>query len=158
MIWGHHTKWAKYVKIVERCINETYHDTIEITPYEAQWGLKPKRAWESYVDRELMREDMKNYHSELYQKIKGKGEWRARKKNEESNKLKFNVGDLILIKTNPISDVLNKVTAKFCELYEGPYKVTSIKREATYEVSEINKPEAVRGVFNVRQLKSYHQG
>ena len=118
---GYHTKWAKYIKLVEKCINETYHDMIEMTPYQAQWGLKPKRVWESYVDRELVREDRKNYHGKIYQKIKRKGERRAQKQNEEKNKLKFNVGDLILIKTNPISDTVNKVTAKFCELYEGPY-------------------------------------
>ena len=90
---GHHTKWVKYVKIIEKCINETYYDTIEMTPYQAQWGTKSKRVWESYVDHELMKEEMKNRHNELYQKIKRKGEQRAWKKNEESNKLKFKVGD-----------------------------------------------------------------
>ena len=138
--------------------NETYYDTIEMTPYQAQWGTKPKRVWESYVDHELMKEEMKNRHNELYQKMKRKGEQRAQKKNEESNKLKFKVGDLILVKTNPISDAVHKVTVKFCELYQGPYKVTSIKGGATYEVSEINKPETVWGIFNVRQLKQYHHG
>ena len=33
--------------------------------------------------------------------------------------------------------------------YEGPYKVKSIKGGATYEVPEVNNPEAVRDIFNV---------
>ena len=55
LVRGYHTKWAKYIKLVEKCISETYHDRIEMTPYQAQWGLKPKKAWESYVDRELVK-------------------------------------------------------------------------------------------------------
>lgn len=57
---------------------------------------------------------------------------RARKQNEGGDKLKFKEGDLVLIRTNPISDALNKITAKFCELYDGPYVVTNSKGEATY--------------------------
>ena len=62
-------------------------------------------------------------------------------------------GDLVLIKTNPISDALNRVTAKFCELFEGPYVVKGIKGDATYEMADVDKPGSIRGIFNVRQLK-----
>ena len=65
---------------------------------------------------------------------------------------------MVLIRTNPLSDALNKITAKFCELYDGPYVVTNSKGEATYEVADVDKPGTVRGIFNVRQLKPYHQG
>ena len=27
-----HTKWSRYVNIIESCINEVYHETIEVTP------------------------------------------------------------------------------------------------------------------------------
>lgn len=35
-----HSEWAQYTQLIEACINETYHDTIEITPYEGQFGKK----------------------------------------------------------------------------------------------------------------------
>ena len=57
LVGGHHTKWAKYIRLVEKTINETYHDTIEMTPHQAQWGQRPRRVWEKYIDRELMKEE-----------------------------------------------------------------------------------------------------
>lgn len=33
-----HTKWATYVPIIEACLNETYQETIEMTPHEAHLG------------------------------------------------------------------------------------------------------------------------
>ena len=57
------------------------------------------------------------------------------------------------IRTNPISDLSNKITAKFCELYEGPYKVKDFKGGATYVIAEVDDPESVRGIFNVSQMK-----
>ena len=97
------TKWAKYIRLVEKSINETYHDTIEMTPHQAHWGRKPKRVWEMYVDKELMKDERKVNPDELYQILKRKGEKRARKHNEGKMQLKFNIGDLVLIRTNPIS-------------------------------------------------------
>ena len=157
MVNGHQTRWAKYLKVVEKCINETNHETIEMTPFQAQWGHKPRRIWEKYVDRELMREEMKECREAIYRKLKKKGERQAKKNNENSNRVKFEVGDLVLIKTNPISDAMNKVTAKLCKLFEGPFIIKSIKGDATYELVDINKPGVIRGIFNTRQLKKYHQ-
>lgn len=157
MVNGHQTKWAKYIKLIEKCINETHHDTIEMTPFQAQWGRRPRRAWEVYVDRELMKEDVKDCREVIYRRLKRKGERRAKKNNEGVDKVKFKEGDLVLIKTHPISDALNRVTAKFCELFEGPYVVKGIKGNATYEMAEVDKPGSIRGIFNVRQLKPYHR-
>ena len=44
-----HTKWATSIKIIKACLNETYQETIRMTPYEAQFGKKPTRDWEKYV-------------------------------------------------------------------------------------------------------------
>ena len=70
--------------------------------------------------------------------------------------MKFNIGDLVLIRTNPISDLANKITAKFSELFEGPYQVKELKGSATYVVAEVNNLESVHGIFNVRQMKPYY--
>ena len=44
-----HTKWSKFINTIECCINEVYHDTIEVTPYEAHHGRKPNRVWENFL-------------------------------------------------------------------------------------------------------------
>ena len=152
LVGGHHAKWAKYIRLVEECINGTYHHTIEITPHQAQWSQKPKRVWERFIDKELMKTEGGVNQREIYRRIKEKGEKRAKKHNEEVQ-LKFNIGDKVLVKTNLLSDLSNKITAKFCELYGGPYVVKELKRGATYVLANPNNTESIRGVFNTRQLK-----
>ena len=48
-----HTKWSRFVTTIESCINKTFYETIEITPYEAHMGRKPTRIWENYIDKEI---------------------------------------------------------------------------------------------------------
>lgn len=40
-----HSGWANKLPVIEKCINATHHNTIEMTPYEAQFGKKPTRSW-----------------------------------------------------------------------------------------------------------------
>ena len=93
---------------------------------------------------------------EIYRRIKEKGEKRAKKHNEEVQLVKFNIGDKVLVKTNPLSDLSNKITATFCELYEGPYVVKELKGGATYVLANVNNTESIRGIFNTRQLKPFY--
>ena len=71
---------------------------------------------------------------------------------------RLSIGDLVLIRTNPISDLTDKITAKFCELYESPYKIKDVKGGATYVVAEVDNLDSVRGIFNISQMKPYYYG
>ncbi|XP_033221135.1 uncharacterized protein LOC117175536 [Belonocnema kinseyi] len=35
--------WYRQLENIETVIDESHHDTTEITPYEAMWGRKPRR-------------------------------------------------------------------------------------------------------------------
>lgn len=52
-------------------MNKTYHDMIKITPYEAQYGTKPIRVWERYVDNELFNLKIVNTEN-IYIRIRAK--------------------------------------------------------------------------------------
>ncbi|GLV37549.1 hypothetical protein CBL_20361 [Carabus blaptoides fortunei] len=39
--------------------------------------------------------------------------------------VRFRVGDWVLLKTNPVANPLQKITPKFCLLYEGPYEISA---------------------------------
>ena len=43
-----HDSWYNWIEEIETILNESYHDTIEITPYEALLGKKPTRLGEIY--------------------------------------------------------------------------------------------------------------
>ena len=52
-------------------------------------------------------------------------------------------------------DVTQNIIAKFCALYEGPYRVMKEIGGATYLLQEDGN-KVVWGIFNTRQLKPYH--
>lgn len=151
-----HTKWATQVKIIQMCLNETYQSTIECTPYEAQYGRKPKRSWEKYLDNVIVDQEPVCL-DKLQLRIKEKGERQAKRCNNSTGITEFKVGDQVLIRAQQVSDSAQNIIAKFCQLYEGPYTVTRRIGQATYELRD-PKQDKIRGVFNTRLLKQYHPG
>lgn len=149
-----HSKWAKYVRLVEECINQTYHETIQTTPYEAQWQQKPIRAWTKYVDLPMFNQNTTD-PKRIYLRIKEKGQKRADRINRSNKLVSYDVGDMVLLKTNPSSDLSSKIIQKFCALYEGPYRIHRKVGNATYEIEDGNNTHVKRGIFNVRQLKPF---
>lgn len=152
-----HTKWAKYLKTVECCINETYHDTIDTTPYEAQFARKPIRDWTRFLDMTVLKEAEIVDAQKIHLKIKQKRERHAHKVNTKNKIVQLQLGDKVLIKAYRGSDALNKIVAKFCEMFEGPYVITAKLSPSTYELSHEDLSKGIRGNFNIRQLKRYHK-
>jgi hypothetical protein len=151
-----HTKWAQYLKVIEVCLNETVHETIQTTPYAAQFGKPPKREWKQYVDLDIVKEEPIAKHQDIFLRIKTKREKEARKLNQKNKITKFELGDLVLVKAYQMSDALNKIVSKFCELYEGPYRIKKILSASTYVLEYTDQPNKIRGTFNVRQMKQYY--
>lgn len=52
----------------------------------------------------------------IFQRIKEKGEKNVKKINERNKTTKFNLDELVLVKTYHISDASNRTTSKFCNL------------------------------------------
>ena len=150
-----HTKWSRFITTIEICINETYHDTIELTPYEAQFGRRPTRIWEKYINQEVSGDSIPDDH-QIFVKMKMKREKHANKMNEANKTTKFKIGDLVLIRTYCQSDAVQRKIDKICELYSGPYKVKQVLGKATYILVECSDEQKVRGKFNIRQLKRYY--
>ena len=150
-----HTKWSQYVRTIEACINEVYHETIEITPHEAHLGKRPTRAWGKCLDKEVI--DIKgSFNSNIFVKIKEKREKHAKRSNESKKITKFATGDKVLIRTYYQSDGTLKKIDKFFELFSGPYKVNRILGDATYELVDCDNNNKVRGKFNIWQIKKYY--
>jgi hypothetical protein len=94
---------------------------------------------------------------EIYLKIKQKRERHADKINKTGERTQFQIGEKVLIKACRVSDALNKVVAKFCDVFEGPYIITARPSKATYELAYLDSKKGLRGKFNIRQLKRYHE-
>lgn len=60
--------------LIETCLNQTYHDTIEVTPYILQFRKKPEHIWKKYIDKEVLEKG--TTVNEIYIKKKKRNEER----------------------------------------------------------------------------------
>ena len=132
--------------------NETYQDTIKVTPYEAQFGTKPGRHWEKYLDPIVINNESVDIEK-LQLRIKERGERQAARINKLSKITAFEVGDQVLIRTHKLSDATQNIIGKFCALYEGPYTITRKVGSDTYQIQDDVNSSSIRGIFNTRQKK-----
>lgn len=150
-----HTNWSRQLKTIEALINESFHETIGMTPYQAHYGRVPIRSWTRYLDKDIFKLGEEDQSEKIYLRIKEKRQKEADKINQRVKLTEFDVGDKVLIKTNPISDAARNIVAKFCSLFAGPFVVHRKLGKATYELAGLTgKP---RGTFNVRQMKKYYE-
>ena len=115
-----------------------------ITPHEAHLGKRPTRAWEKWLDKEII--DIKGSSNiNLFVKIKEKREKYAKRINDNKKITKFAIGDKV-----HQSDAAMKKIDKVFELYAGPYKINRVFGDATYELVDCDNSNRIRGKFNVR--------
>lgn len=151
-----HTKWAEYLPQVEYCLNYSINSVTEQAPYTLMFGKK----CEGILDK-LLSFPAKQYdHDKIViltrERVKNKLQKRKTNFNKKIKAMSFEVGNKVLVRTHYLSDKLGKKIKKYFQLYEGPYVVTKIKCENAYEVEDPITGK-IRGVYNVRQLKKFHE-
>lgn len=131
-------KWYKHVASVQRVLNSSYQRAIGMSPFELLTGVKIRRAEDKRVQDMISAEARENFEEsrdELRQQAK-----ESILRTQEENRRTFNrrrrdarryrVGDLIAIKRTQLGPGL-KLKVKFL----GPYAVTKVKPNDTYEVA-----------------------
>ncbi|GLV61276.1 hypothetical protein CBL_21098 [Carabus blaptoides fortunei] len=72
--------------------------------------------------------------------------------------VRFRVGDWVLLKTNPVTNPLQKINPKFCLLYEGPYEISANPFPNAYAlVTETGQWKGVYDAANLRADCSYYE-
>ena len=71
-----HDSWFNWMEEIKKILNESYHDTIEHTPYEAFLGKRPTRLWEKWIPQTLSNnnQDRSEIIGMIRDKIRTKGE------------------------------------------------------------------------------------
>jgi len=78
-----------------------------------------------------------------------------RKRKEGLTRWESKLHDKVLVKSQPITDAIQKVTAKFIPTYRGPYITAQIITPSTYELS--NSDGKIRGEFKKTAFKIFLQ-
>jgi hypothetical protein len=88
--------------------------------------------------------------------MKNKADARKSKRKHRKHDWKPQVGDLVLVRGQPVSSAVQGVIGKFQRLYEGPFEVKQIVNPSLFELqSESGQP---KGLYHISHLKPYRQG
>ena len=119
-----HNKWAEYLPFFEKAINENYSEATSYTPIELEEDRMPTRFWKNYINKPT------NFNVPVplsvkveyaKQRIIARGNKRIERFNLTHKLQQFNVGEIVLLKANPVGKRSENTAKKFFRLYNGPY-------------------------------------
>jgi len=137
------TKWYKHVSSLQQILNSTYQRRINTTPFELLTGTK-MRLNNSNITELLKKELQQQFEKERDTKriqakeqiIKVQEENRRTYNLRRKKPAKYKLGDLVAIKRVQLGPG-RKLRAK----YLGPYKISKIKPNNTYDVKRMDTGE-----------------
>ncbi|KAJ8893030.1 hypothetical protein PR048_005611 [Dryococelus australis] len=154
-------KWRDFLPLVEVVMNHTVHVSTSLTPFEALTNyrsmLLDSRSipqLPSMRDNGVSREEMQKEVQELVRARLYSAAEEHKSKFKPSKLSRFELGSLVLLKTNPISQLWANVTRKLFNLYEGPYEVCEVHKENCYGLRDCVTKGYV-GRYNVASLRRY---
>lgn len=150
-----HTEWAKFVPYIEWVLNHTVHEATGFMPSELflkQTRHNPLSGVVDFPPGDPIDFELKFTMAREIQETRA--EARKRKHDAKGSPVSYKIGDFVLVRTHPMSSVVDKCIHKFFLLYEGPYQVQEIKIHNAYVVSD-PKTRKIRGTFNVVMLRPY---
>jgi hypothetical protein len=156
---NNHKKWAELLPYIESWINHTVTSATGYTPSELMHGsercnvlckLAPKLQ-----THDEAREGLEEKMEKAYRKMRKRADARAKRRKRGNAKWTPVINEKVLVKTQPVSDAVRGITAKFMDVYEGPFLISKHVGHETYQIRD--ERGKVRGEFNKRQLKPYKE-
>lgn len=150
------TSWACYVADIAECHNAIPHSSTGFAPCELVTGKKPTQLLTDLLKKYLPdtpEEELQTIRDKAYVRLQAEGE-RRRKRIPDNRTTQFHIGDLVLLKSNPVSKLSEKINQKLCLLYDGPFEIIDNPHPNAYTLKNV-KTNEIRGVFNTTNIKRY---
>ena len=64
-IKDNHAAWAYYVPLIQEIINQTCHNSTEMTPYELHFNQRPARPWTKWIIKPSVPEEDQSYERKV---------------------------------------------------------------------------------------------
>ena len=151
-----HTSWANHLKQIENLLNITTHFSTACTPYELHYGRPVKDKIEQIIK---FPENYKVDHEYLITFARENiiKNFEMRKKQQKISNIELRVNDLVLLRVRHLSNALDKVTKKFFNLYEGPYRISKVVGKNAFVLVDKDDPLKEKVVYNRVNLKKYRE-
>ncbi|CAB0029046.1 unnamed protein product, partial [Trichogramma brassicae] len=149
-----HPSWANWCEAIAEIMNTTVNQTTGFCPLEIQTGQRPERFWTKYVPDFRQQQSHNQICDKARANIEKIGNKRAEMWNKNHKITTLKIGDLVLVKALRVPSSKAQRVAKLLSLYEGPYVVTRIFPEATYELGN-PRTQKSRGRYHISNIRPY---
>jgi len=151
-----HTSWPNVIEFIENCLNLSVHCTTECIPYELMFGKVCRNFLNSLISfPERTSVSQPDLVKLVRHNMSTKAEKRRLQQEKKVQTIQYKVDDLVLLKTHPLSDKVERKIKKYFLLYTGPYKIIEIINKNAYKLVNPHTGDRV-GTYNATQLKKFH--
>lgn len=148
-----HKNWDSKLQQIEYFLNTTPNTITEESPLYLMKQIRPERKWieNTCKNYEQMLEDVKK-------RIVKSGSRYLKRMEKKKNRrtIKFQKGDLVLVRALRVSNMRNDICAKLLPPFEGPYIVASENNVNSYILKYIDN-ERIRGIYHINDIFEFRK-
>jgi hypothetical protein len=152
--------WDKRLPYAEFSYNNSYQDSLKISPFEALYGRNCRTPlhWDQPGERQVFRPDILVEAEEnirmVRENLKAAQSRQRSYADTRRRELSFQVGVYVYLKVSPIRGTKRfGVKGKLAPRYIDPYHIQARRGEVAYQLSLPENLSAVHDVLHVSQLK-----
>ena len=154
--------WNEYLPLAEFTYNNSYHSSIEMSPYEALYGKQCRTplCWNETGERKLLGPEIVQTTVDKVNVIRARLKAAQDKKKSYADKLrkdlKFEVEDRVFLKLSPWKGVVRfGKRGKLSPHYIGPFEIVERIGPMAYRLDLPEELSRVRNVFHISMLRKY---
>jgi hypothetical protein len=153
-------KWGKHLPLAEFSYNNSYQESIKMSPFEALYG-RPCRtplSWSESGERVIFNlnivTDAEEKVKQIQANILAVQSHQKSYTDKRRRPLEFEVGDHVYLRVSPMKGIRRfGIKGKLAPCYIGPYPILDKYGPTSYQVELPAKLSGVHNVFHVSQLK-----
>ncbi len=162
-VGDHHRLWDRWLPEFRFAINTAWHESTGYTPAEVALGRKLKGPLERALHRPPdpnnpaypILDRQQNLISQVKKNVERAQDKQKRYYNLHRKQAHFQVGDVVWVRTHPLSRADEGFMAKLSARWKGPAKVVKCLGPINYSVSFLNDLNNVE-TYHVQNLKMCH--
>jgi hypothetical protein len=151
--------WESWLPLAEFAYNNSYQESIKMTPFEAMYGRKYRTPF-NWVEPEERRfyeidfvEEAEKKVNIIQQNMQAAQSRQKNYANKRRRPLEFQVGDYVYLKVTPMKNKRFGIKKKLAARFVGPYRIIEKKGPVAYKLQLPEAMSSIFSVFHVSQLK-----
>ena len=148
--------WVKWLLLADISYNNSYQESIKMTPFEALYGRKCRTLlnWvehgeRRYYDINFVNEAEQQVHT-IQQHLEAAQARQMRYADWRRKPIDFAVGDHVYLRVSPMKGVQRfEIKRKLAPCYVGPYRILERKGKVAYKVQLLVELRAIFPVFHI---------